>query len=564
MGLSVLLPLMGLAFSSQTPSAPNQMSGVTDNAPGIGQTVTEMLSFLGLEPSTGVLLLIIVLAIVIKSGLVLLAKKQVGYTVAQVATDLRLALLRAMLSTRWEYFLSKPVGSLANAMATEASRAAQAYLGGALMVAFAIQALVYLIVALMVSWKATLTCLAAGCIILLILSRLIRKARKAGLRQTKVLQSLIAYLTDNLQSIKPLKAMAREELADSMLQAETNRLNKALRKQVVSKETLRALQEPMIIAFLAIGLYVAVVFLGLSLPSVTVLIFLLARLMSQLGKVQRQYQSMLISESAFWSLQEKILEAKNESEAVLGDQSPTLEKAIRMDDVSFGYEDLPVLRKASMFFPAGSFTTIVGASGAGKTTVVDLLIGLLRPQEGEVWVDELPLADIDIRLWRHMIGYVPQDTLLMHDSVRVNVTLGDPSLNEEDVESALRAAGAWDFVNAMPQGLYSTVGERGGKLSGGQRQRIAIARALVHRPSLLILDEATSALDPESEKAIGLTLQQLRGKLTIIAISHQPTLVDAADQAYRLKDGSAVLLADGSDAGAKPDIYKLKPKRFAS
>ena len=564
MGLSALLPLMGLAFSSQTPSASIQMSGVTDNTSGIGQTVTKMLSFLGLEPSIGVLLVIIVLAIVIKSGLVLLAKKQVGYTVAQVGTDLRLALLRAMLSTRWEYFLSKPVGSLANAMATEASRAAHAYLGGALMVSFAIQALVYLTVALMVSWKATLTCLAAGCIILLILSRLIGKARKAGLRQTKVMQSLIAYLTDNLQSIKPLKAMAREELADSMLQTETNRLNKALRKQVISKETLRALQEPMIIAFLAIGLYVAVIFLGLSLASVTVLIFLLARLMSQLGKVQRQYQTMLISESAFWSLQEKILEANNESEAVLGDQPPTLKKAIRMEDVSFGYKDPPVLRKASMFFPAGSFTTIVGASGAGKTTVVDLLIGLLRPQQGEVWVDELPLADIDIRLWRHMIGYVPQDTLLMHDSVRVNVTLGDPSLKQGDVENALRAAGAWDFVNAMPQGMDSTVGERGGKLSGGQRQRIAIARALVHNPSLLILDEATSALDPESERAIGHTLQQLRGKLTVIAISHQPTLVGAADRAYRLQDGAAILATDKSEDVSHPEPSGDKSRQFTS
>ncbi len=549
-GLTALLPLLGMAFSNQAQSAPHQMTAAAGNDSGVGDTVTEVLTFLGLEPSAGVLLLVIVLAIVLKSALVLLAKKRVGYTVAQVATELRLSLLRALLTSRWEYFLRQPVGSLANAMATEAMRAANAYLCGALMTAYLIQALVYMTIAMMISWRATLACSAASLIILFILSRLIRKARRAGVRQTTVFESLLTHLTDSLQSIKPLKSMAREGAADAMLQTETNRLNKALRKQVFSKEALRALQEPMIIAFLAIGLYVSMIYFKLSLASVTVLVFLLSRIMSQLNKVQRQYQKMMISESAFWSLQDKIQEARKNREAALGGQTPTLEKAIRMDAVSFGYENKTVLQNSSLSFPAGSFTTIVGASGAGKTTVVDLLIGLLRPQEGEIWVDDLSLAEIDIRRWRKMIGYVPQDTLLLHDSVRVNVTLGDPSLNQEDVERALRAAGAWNFVEAMPQGMDSSVGERGGRLSGGQRQRIAIARALVHGPALLILDEATSALDPESEMAIGRTLQQLSGKLTIIAISHQPALMKAAHRTYRLRDGSAVLLSDRSEDGS--------------
>ena len=151
-----------------------------------------------------------------------------------------------------------------------------------------------------------------------------------------------------------------------------------------------------------------------------------------------------------------------------------------------------------------------------------------------------------------MIGYVPQDTLLLHDSVRINVTLGDPALKEEDVVHALRAAGAWDFVMAMPHGMDSSVGERGGKLSGGQRQRIAVARALVQRPRLLILDEATSALDPESEMAIGQTLKKLSGNLTIIAISHQPALAKSADRIYRLQDGQAVLVDDPAANTSKP------------
>jgi ATP-binding cassette subfamily C protein len=174
---------------------------------------------------------------------------------------------------------------------------------------------------------------------------------------------------------------------------------------------------------------------------------------------------------------------------------------------------------------------------------------LLRPQKGEVWIDNLPLAQIDLRSWRRMIGYVPQETLLLHDTVFINVALGDKDISAADVEQALRSAGAWKFVSALPKGVNSVVGERGHKLSGGQRQRIAIARALVHKPRLLILDEATTALDPENEAAICATLRGLRGEITILAISHQPAVLEVADRAYRLKKGAVVSVSTGSTTG---------------
>jgi len=161
-----------------------------------------------------------------------------------------------------------------------------------------------------------------------------------------------------------------------------------------------------------------------------------------------------------------------------------------------------------------------------------------------VWIDDLPLTEVDIIRWRRMIGYVPQETLLLHDSILINVSLGDPKIYEKDVEWALRAAGAWEFIKTMPEGIKSTVGERGTALSGGQRQRIIIARALVQRPKLLILDEPTSSLDRDSEEAICKTLKQLCGEITILAISHQPRLMKVADRAYHLEDGRA-LLVDG-------------------
>jgi ATP-binding cassette subfamily C protein len=154
-----------------------------------------------------------------------------------------------------------------------------------------------------------------------------------------------------------------------------------------------------------------------------------------------------------------------------------------------------------------------------------------------VRIDGKPLDELDMRAWRRRIGYVPQEMFLLHDTVAMNVTLGDQSVPREEIERALREAHAWDFVERMSQGMDTVVGERGSALSGGQRQRIAIARALLHRPLLLILDEATAALDPVSEKLVWAAVEELRGRTTVLAVSHQPALLGVADLAFRVIDG---------------------------
>jgi ATP-binding cassette subfamily C protein len=174
--------------------------------------------------------------------------------------------------------------------------------------------------------------------------------------------------------------------------------------------------------------------------------------------------------------------------------------------------------------------------------LLDLLCGLAEPQSGEILIDGISLHEIDLHHWRRMIGYVSQDTILLHDTILSNILIGAPDLTQADAEQALQQAGAWDFVCNLPEGLLTVVGERGGLLSGGQRQRIAIARALAHRPLFLLLDEPTSALDPDSEKIICETLQRLAQSLTIIAVSHQPAVINAADRIFTLSKGKAELL----------------------
>ncbi len=538
MGLSALLPLLKIAVNNQAGTSQHRPQNEFE------RIVVETLQNIGITPSLGVLLGIIIVGVTLKSILMLVARKRVGYTAAQVATDLRLEMLRAVLRSKWEFFLHQPIGRLSNSLATEAQRSSESFINGATVITLLLQAIIYGLVALAVSWKATLVSLSAGAVIIGISHFLVRMARKAGKRQTNLLITLLSRLTDALQSVKPLKAMAREYLVDTVLSDTTSKLNKALKKQIFSDAVLNAAQEEMFALVIALGMYIALVNYGMPFETVLVLVVVLGRMLGQLGKVQKQYQKVVIGESAFWSMKSSIREAQLAEEHLGTGAIPTLERGIRLDNVDFSYDRHQVFEKANLDIPAGKLSALIGPSGSGKTTVIDLVIGLLRPQSGAVRIDDKPLAELDVKAWRHMIGYVPQENLLLHDSILHNVTLGDPELSDDDAVQALKSAGAWEFIEHLPQGIHSTVGERGGKLSGGQRQRIMIARALVHKPRLLILDEATSALDPANEAAIGHTMQKLRGALTILAISHQTALVNAADRVYRLEKGQVQLITN--------------------
>lgn len=541
-GLSSLMPLLSLAAEGGLGGGPASGGAAPAGAEGVSgleTTVREAFARVGLEPTLGVLVVLISGAMLAKAGLVLLANRQVGYAAAHVATDLRIALMRAVTGARWEYFIRQPAGGLANAFATEAERASQAYVRGALMTAAAIRTAIYAGFALAISWQATLGAVAIGAVTVLSLARLVRAARRAGLRQTRLLSSSLGRLTDALQAVKPLKAMAREARVGPLLEAEAQRLNRANRGEVLSKEALRSLQEPIVVVALLVGLYAAVSSWGLPLPTLTMLVFLFYRTLSSTNRVQKEYQVLAARESAWWSLRRTIDRAEAQVETSRGREAPELAHAIELRGVHFDYGSEPVLRDVWLRIPAGALTVLVGASGAGKTSIADLVIGLVRPTRGDVFIDGVPLAEVDLRRWRRRIGYVPQEVFLLHDSVAANVTLGDAGLGAEQVEAALEQAGAADFVAKLPEGVDTTVGERGARLSGGQRQRIAIARALVHRPQLLILDEATTALDPDTEAAICDTVARLRGEVTVLAITHERELVERADRVYRIEGGTA-------------------------
>jgi ATP-binding cassette subfamily C protein len=503
-------------------------------------TITWALKAAGIPTdSLGILLLIALGAITAKNLLMTWSSNFVGYEVAEVATGLRLKLIDTLLRVRWSYFARQPVGRFANAVSNEAARAAEAYSASASLMAYLVQAAVYVILTLLVSWQLGALSLIVSAAISYALKPVVRMSRKAGRRQTQHTHDLVARLTDVLIGIKPLKAMARHVRFGALFAADARSVNKSLRRQVWGKQAVRSGQDQMLFASGCGILYVAATFWKLPLQEVIVMAALLFRTVLMFNRSQQWYQMAVLSESAFWGLRETIAEAERERETVTGRGTPTFNSACRFDDVTFGYGDKTVLRNVSLTIRAGEITTLTGTSGAGKTTIADLLLGLYRPDSGEVYIDDMALAEADLARWRELVGYVPQEVILFHDSVHANVTLGDPELGPDDARAALAAAGAWEFVAQMPQGLDSIVGERGTLLSGGQRQRIAVARALIHRPALLILDEATSALDPNTEAAICRNLKDLVAQtgLTIVAITHQSAWVEAAHRVYHVERG---------------------------
>jgi ATP-binding cassette subfamily C protein len=528
-GLASMLPVMSIAIGGE--------GGERSSSAAV---FTDALTSIGITPSLTILVAITIGGIVLKNLLNLAAMTYVGYSVAHVSTGMRRDLVENLLNVRWNYFTQQPLGRITNTLSVDATRAGRAYMAAAEFLVNAIQAVVYSCVALFVSWKVALIAIAFGLAIVAFLNFLVRSAKKAGRRQTRHTADFITYLSDALNNIKPLKAMARQGSFAHLIDRNIVGLRRAMRRQVIAKQALKNIDEILSAIFLGVGILLAIKYLNVPPSELAVIAILLIQLVNSISRIQKGYQNAAILESAYYSVQKQITESGAEREIDTGTAIPKFETGCKMVNVSFSHPRTPVLRDVSLEFPKGTITVLTGPSGAGKTTITDLLIGFRTPDSGQVLVDNRPLQDFVLSEWRGMIGYVPQELVLFHDSIFSNIAMGDPEIGEAEVRIALKAAGALDFVESMAEGLHTPVGEKGTKISGGQRQRIALARALVTRPKLLILDEVTSALDPETELAIVGNILALRGESTVISITHRAAFLDIADQIYELSKGQVV------------------------
>ena len=533
----------GIGFVSILPLFDALMGSTNGDLVGTGssgptQYLITLFLWLGVTPNVAAILFFIVVCIALKGGCQFIALRYAGNVLVEIATDLRLSVIQSMLKARWEYFIRQPIGKFANAIGVESTKGAGAYQQGSQLVAAAMQSAIFLSLSLYISWKISIGAIAAGCILWLLLHPFVILSRRSAERQRAVFQSISSRLVDVLQGIKPIKAMNCENFLGPTLKFDINELKSAQRQQVLAKHGLASLQEPIIVGILAVGFFFMFTYTDTNLPTLIVLTVLFQRATSGLGRMQKAYQALNISAAFFWAIRDRCADAESAAQDTQqGTLSLQLDSAIRFQKVSFSYDGQRVLDGVSFEIPAHAVTAIIGPSGSGKTTIVDLICGLFEPDKGGIYVDNIQLAQADLKQWRSQIGYVPQELFLFHESVFLNVTLRDPTITREQASTALRLAGGWEFVEALPDGLDTIIGERGIGLSGGQRQRIAIARALARQPKLLILDEATASLDPRTEASILETLRGLTSALTILAISHRPQISEIADHGLYISHG---------------------------
>lgn len=530
-GLSIvaLLPVIMISFG-------NAMEMPKD---GFTQDFLAVFQSLGIPTDLPILLIVIVFGIICKAIFLFYANRISGFAAVDYAAEKRLTLVDALMKSRWQYFVSKPAGNLSTALTSETSQLTSLYMGIITFYASILQILIYGVIAAFISWKILIGALFVGTIITLVLRGAMARSRAAGLMQVNAMQQLNQSLIDGLHILKPMKAMAREKQIEPFLKGSIQDLKKSRHKLVVLANIINLSQEPIITVFLAIGIFVIASQPAIGVSELLFTLLIYYRMVGRIGTAQSTFQKVLEQQDVYWSVKDVISEAFAEAEQLNenGTQAKFNHK-ISVRNVDFSYGETSVLKNINMEIPVHKFVCILGPSGAGKTTLMDLLVGLNQPSSGEIWIDNERLQNINLRSWRRQIGFVPQDTIMANDTIMNNVTLYDATISKDRVIEALKQAEAWGFVSALPEGLETMVGERGGRFSGGQRQRLSIARALVQNPSLLILDEPTTALDPQTEQELCLTLKKISKDTTIVAISHQQKIAETSDIVYKIESGS--------------------------
>ena len=492
---------------------------------------------IGITPTTENMVTFLLVGITIQSIIVGIARIYAGFTVAKIVKDLRIRLLTSVSQTEWKFFTNRSSGDYTAALVSEAERSGQGYMTLVDIICTLVQMIAYLTIAFLISWQVATIAIITSLLLLLLFSRLVEYSRKAAADTTGIIRKITSQLTDSYRSIKPLKAMAREQHVQAVLDSYAKQLKVTYRKSTIASETLDMFQEIILMTTIVLTVYFSFRHLELPLAYGFILVILYLRSMKFFGKAQKLHQKFVDNNEAYKQMIKLIDLNIANAERRDGVKKHSLNGDIRFENISFSHPDKPVLKKASAIIYQHQLNSFVGLSGAGKTTLVDLLCGLHRTSSGQILINGIPLNELDIRHWRRQIGYVTQENSLLNSSVKDNVSLGDPNYSNDQIITALAKAKAMDFVAELPMGIETVVGENGAQLSGGQRQRILIARALVHSPRLLILDEATSALDSQTELALSQIFKALSHEITVISISHRPAIVDISDHVYQLSDG---------------------------
>ena len=518
---------------------------------GIAQAARDLFAGLGIHPTLATALIFYVGAAGTAIGLSAYASvRGTRYTLEFVDT-LRNDLYAAIAASPWRHMLTTRRSDLLNALTVNTM---QTY--GAVTALLALQGMLLMMVmqvglALTISPVLTGLALLAGVALTGAALPLVRTSRRLGSRLVDRNQAILHSATEFLDGLKVAKLHALEAqhvqaFADVVSEARQAQTDFARHTAVTTM-----VQTLVSTVLLAVIVYVGIGQEHLGASELLVLLFLFARLVGQVPQMQRNLQQIAQTVPAYEDLTAATANARSGAEPTGGAAgTERLEIGLagaELRGVTTGYcPGRPVLHDVSLSVGAHETVALVGPSGAGKTTVVDVLAGLLPPEQGSVYVNSRALDGGLMRQWRSSIAVVTQEPFLLHGTVRANLLWGSCAADEPQLWQALEVAAATELVQSLPAGLDSVVGDRGVRLSGGERQRIALARAVLRRPALLILDEATSAIDNESELLIRRALSQLRGEFAMLVVAHRLSTASHADRVVVL-DGGHVVESGGWD-----------------
>jgi len=477
------------------------------------------------------------------AGIVAMRNIHVAAERIRFVDRLRGDLHHALLQVSWSSFQNLRSADMTHAILGETGRLGLCH--SLLMALLARVATVpaLLVVALYLSPALTLATLLVAGLALLLIRRIGRSGFGLGVRLSRASMDMTADLTDDLAGLRIIKGLG----AENARQARLRQRFEALRGFQLSQTRIQALEHAALTIAAALAacfsILAAILWLELALPAALVVIVAFARLAQGGLDGMRLWRQLEANLPAVLVYEDMLANLKASAEPD-GDGTPDLppfETALSLENLSQRMADgRPALEGVNLVLPYGVVIAITGPSGSGKSTLADLAAGLTRPSEGVLRLDGAALTPDLLPAWRRQVAAVPQDPFLFHDTIRANLLLAAPDAQEDALWSALEDAGAADFVRALPYGLDTVVGDRGASVSGGERQRIAIARALLRHPRLLILDEATSALDSGAETLVLRTLERLRGRLTILAVTHRDQTRAAADLVLELDGGRVV------------------------
>lgn len=454
----------------------------------------------------------------------------------------------SLLQANWSFFLRKQKSDFFHILTSELQRAGQGVFTVMRLVTSLLFMLIQVALAFWLSARLTAFILVCGLLLSLYSRRFIHKSRQLGDEATGLSQDYASGITEHFYGIKDIKTNHLEQHHMNWFDDLSKRMEQVYIAFTKVQSTSQFLYKTASAVFIALFIYLALEIFGARIGELTLVSLIFTRLWPRLSGIQGSLEQISNTLPAFATLRRLERECSAYREQGITVRKPkqkqlALTQGIQGRRLFFRYDpSLPdyTLQDIDLFIPANKMTAIVGKTGAGKSTLVDLLIGLVTPEQGEILVDGVPLTGDHLPALRNSVSYVAQDPFLFHTSIRENLLLVEPEATEEELWQALHFSAAAAFVQQLPDGLDTVIGDRGIRLSGGERQRLVLARAILRKPTILVLDEATSALDNEHEAMIQSALEQLQGRMTIVVIAHRLSTIRHADQVIVLEGGKVI------------------------